>query len=179
MFQKRCTCFFDNIWAISAKFWTFRSILDFRAVINSQYIVNILLSPALRSSAGCSNPCKYWQYIDYWWPFQLLQQSIQLFCTALGWHAPRTATFGGGNLGRRFGLCFLCPSRGNVLTAPMAFWGFVLMTSFLALRASVCVSNSPGMLFLFSMFFYIFSYFLIFFYFLLGFFLFYFIISYY
>ena len=27
------------------------------------------------------------------------------------------------------------------------------MTSFLALRASVCVSNSPGMLFLFSMFF--------------------------
>ena len=83
MFQKRCTCFFDNIWAISAKFWTFRSILDFRAVINSQYIVNILLSPALRSSAGCSNPCKYWQYIDYWWPFQLLQQSIQLFCRAL------------------------------------------------------------------------------------------------
>ena len=34
--------------------------MDFRAVINSQYIVNILLSPALRSrSAGCSNPCKY------------------------------------------------------------------------------------------------------------------------
>ena len=40
-------------------FWRFRSILDVRAVINSQYIVNILLSPALRSSGGCSNPCNY------------------------------------------------------------------------------------------------------------------------
>ena len=35
-------------------------------------------------------------------------------------------------------MCFFCALRAN-LTTSMAFRGFVLMTSFLALRASVCI----------------------------------------
>ena len=57
---------FRRILGDSEHFGTF---WDVRAVLNSQYVVNIFLLLALWRRGSCSDPSNYWQYIECWWPF--------------------------------------------------------------------------------------------------------------